>query len=654
MGSREASWALPTIRWPDSWTGLLSRARAAVARINDLAPLLESHSDARLRRDFLSLRYRAGCGEPLLQLLPETYALVREAGRRAKGMRHYDVQLLGGVVIFNGAVAEMRTGEGKTLTATLPMTLAALANRGAHLATANDYLAARDAELMRPIYHLLGLEVGVVEAATPRPQRRLAYAADLTYSTAKELGFDFLRDRLLENELDQTAAGISLAAMLGQQTRQGGSGVVQRDRFFALVDEADSILIDEARTPLIVSSIAHHDHSQQAALHKWAYETAAALERDVDYTYHAKTYQATLTETGRRGVRQAVAPSELAAVEMFELYRRVECALRVAHQFVLDRDYVVRDDEIVIIDENTGRPAEGRKWRDGVHQAVEAREGVPISPETGEAARVTIQSFFLDYEQLAGMTGTAANSRHELRHIYQLQVASIPTHRPEQRIRLPDRVFLAMDDKWRAVAARVESLRESGRPVLIGCKSIERSESLARVLSDAGIEHYVLNARFLEREAQLVAQAGQAGRVTVATNMAGRGTDIELGEGVDELGGLHVIGSELHDSARIDRQLVGRCGRQGDPGSYEQFHSLDDQVLKVGLGEMKAERVRARASALAARGESLDSLARLFRVAQRKIEQRHYQSRKLLLQAEKRRQDLQRQMGQDPFLEAAE
>jgi len=626
-----------------------------VARINDIEPRFASLDDSEICRESLSLRYRAGCGEALSALLPEAYALVREASRRTKGMRHYDVQMLGGTIIFGGAVAEMQTGEGKTLTATLPMYLAALAGQGAHLATANDYLAARDAEIMRPVYELLGLSVGVVEASTPRPQRRLAYHADMTYGTAKEFGFDFLRDRLFADDLDDTAPSATLRSMLGQPAVDRQRNVVQRERYFALVDEADSILIDEARTPLIVSSLPGDDDHKRIALYRWASDAAVDLELESDYVYQPKAKQAVLTKTGRRRVRQRLTPEALASVEMFELYQQVECALKVNHEFQRDRDYVVRDGEVVIVDEFTGRTADGRKWRQGIHQAVEAREGLAITTDAGEAARVTIQNFFLGYDQLAGMTGTASTSRRELRRIYSLRVDVIPTHKPSRRERLDDRVFLDAEHKWRAIADRVAELHASGRPVLVGAKSIDRSESLSAELTRQGLPHEVLNAHHLEREATLIAAAGQRGRITVATNMAGRGTDIELGGGVQELGGLHVIGTELHDSARIDRQLIGRCGRQGDPGSYEQFMSLDDEILETGLGPSKAKAVRRQGEALAVRGEEqLLQFAPLFRKAQRRVELAHFRNRKILMQLEQRCQELQRQMGQDPYLEATQ
>ncbi len=626
-----------------------------VARINDLEARYEPLDRREICRESLSLKYRAGCGEPLAAMLPEAYALVREASRRAKGMRHYDVQVLGGAILFGGAVAEMQTGEGKTLTATLPMYLASLAGMGAHLATANDYLAARDAEIMRPVYELLGLDVGVVEASTPRPQRRLAYHADLTYGTAKEFGFDFLRDRLFGDDLDDSAPSASLRSMLGQASVDGRRNIVQRTRHFALVDEADSILIDEARTPLIVSSLPGDDDLQRIALYRWASSAAVDLEQPSDYSYDAKLKQAVLTNDGRRRVRQRLTPEALASVEMFEMYQQVECALKVNHEFQRDRDYVVRDGEVVIVDEFTGRTAEGRKWRQGIHQAVEAREGLEITNDAGEAARVTIQNFFLGYQQLAGMTGTASSSRPEFRRIYSLRVDVIPTHNPSQREHQCDRVFIDATHKWRAVAERVAELHGQGRPVLVGAKSIDRSETLSEELTRHGLPHDVLNARQLKHEAALVAAAGQRGRIIVATNMAGRGTDIELGEDVLSLGGLHVIGTELHDSARIDRQLIGRCGRQGDPGSYEQFMSMDDEILATGLGADKAISLRRQAAEFADDdGKQLAQFAPLFRKAQRRVELAHFRSRKLLLQVEKQRQELQKQMGQDPYLEAAQ
>lgn len=618
-----------------------------VPQINQFEPELESLDDSQLRKNSLSLRYRAHANEPLEKLLPEAFALVREAAHRALGMRHYDVQLLGGVAMHFGAVAEMQTGEGKTLTATLPMYLAALSGKGAHLATANDYLARRDADWMRPAYELLGLSVGVVESSTPRGQRRQAYQCDVTYGTAKEFGFDFLRDRLIDRRAAD-GGGRLLAEMLGHTDGPPPDEPVQRALHFALIDEADSILIDEARTPLIVSSLPGESERAAAALYRWAASVQHRFNEHDHYEYKHAQRTVTLNAAGRRLLRELSKPEALVEVGMLDLYEHVERAIKVKREFLPDRHYVVREGEIVIVDEFTGRLAEGRKWRVGIHQAVEAQEGVEISIESGDAARIAIQDLFLRYSRLAGMTGTAANSGPELQRIYKVFVAAVPTNRPPRREGLPDLVFGTAEHKWRAIVEEAAEIHATGRPVLVGTRSIDKSERLSRMLTEAGLIHQVLNARHSAAEAELVASAGQAGKITVATNMAGRGTDIKLGPGVVELGGLHVICTELHESQRIDRQLIGRCGRQGDPGTYRQFLALDDDILRAGFGPRRADRYRDQG--LRSQGP-FHHLASLFRQAQARVEREHFRQRKLLLHFEHDRRKLQEQMGQDPYLD---
>ncbi len=646
ISTRLASW---TKRLP-VFTAQAARSRWSrlVGRINSLESALQSSSEEELRRQSLSLRYRALSGESHLALLPEAFALMREAASRTLGMRHFDVQLLGGIAMCHGAIAEMQTGEGKTLTATLPLYLAALEDKGAHLATANDYLAARDAAIMRPAYKLLGMTVGVIESSTARPLRQKAYRCDVTYAASREFGFDFLRDRLLLGRQGTTNRDL-LGGMLGQRPSGTASDPVQRSQHFILVDEADSILIDEARTPLIVSSLPGNSQDAAAALYRWAATVTAAFEEAIDYEYDHKERSVTLRPPGRRKVRELEKPDAIDAIAMFDIYEHVERAIKVDREFFLDRHYIVRDGEIVIVDENTGRLAEGRKWRDGIHQAIEAREGVTVSVKTGEAARVTVQDFYLRYERLCGMTGTAATSRRELKRIYQAAVSVIPTNRPPLRKCWPDKVFGTSEEKWQAIVGEVAEQHALGRPVLIGTRSIDKSEILARLLRQAGIEHHVLNARRHAEEAKIVASAGELGRVTVATNMAGRGTDIKLGERVREAGGLHVICTELHESARIDRQLVGRCARQGDPGSFRQFMALDDDIIKAGLGPRAATRYERIGTATPG---PCDRYARVMRSAQAKVESQHYRQRRLLLYHEKERRKTQRQMGQDPYLDA--
>ena len=628
--------------------GRLAEWSTLIGAVAAFEPQLQALSNDELRKRSLALRYRAKSREPLQRLLPEAYALVRESAKRTVNMRHFDVQILGGAAIHHRVVAEMQTGEGKTLTATLPLYLMALTGQGVHLATVNDYLAERDAQWMAPIYRLLGLSIGMVLTPMNTPQRRAAYACDITYGTAKEFGFDFLRDRLL---LRRTSEGQSdlMAQMLGHGGDAGGDKPVQRPHHFALVDEADSVLIDEARTPLIISAAPTADQRAEVELFRWSAQAVSQFVEEDHYTYDHEKKTAELTADGRRLVRNLPRTPGLQSVGMLRLYEFIDRALRAERSFTLDREYVIRDGEIVIVDEFTGRLSEGRKWRDGLHQAIEAKENQEVTIDTGHAARVTIQDYFQRYPHLAGMTGTAIDSARELQKIYRLRVVPIPTNRPPIRQRLPAQIHGAVDAKNRAIVAEIVRIHEQGRPMLVGTRSIDKSEVLSRLLTAAGVTHQVLNARQVAVEAEIIAAAGQRGRVTVATNMAGRGTDIRLGEGVAELGGLHVILTEMHDSARIDRQLIGRCGRQGDPGSYCQFLALDDDILLAGLGPDKAERL---AETGRNNSGSLDALARLFRKAQRRIERRHFRDRKALMYHEKERKKLQKQMGQDPYLDS--
>jgi preprotein translocase subunit SecA len=622
------------------WTSLLPK----IAR---LEPELQKLGSEQLRKRSLSLRYRARSGEPLTRLMVEGYALVREAARRTVNMRHFDVQLLGGIAMFHRSIVEMQTGEGKTLAATLPLYLHGLLGKGAHLATVNDYLARRDAEWMRPVYETLGMTVGVVETMMSQPHRRAAYACDVTYGTAKEFGFDFLRDRLLLRRISEGQSDL-LGGMLGKGPAAKNEKPVQGDPYFALVDEADSILIDEARTPLIISALPTEEERLAVECYKWSSSVVGEFVEDDDYEYDHEKKTAELSREGRQKVRLLSKPPAMDTVGMVNIYQYIERAIMVDREYHHDRQYVVRDGEIVIVDEFTGRLAEGRKWRDGIHQAVEAKQGVEVTVATGQAARITIQDFFLRYEHLAGMTGTAMGSARELRRIYRCHVLPIPTNRPAIRRRLADQVFGNADSKWAAVVEEVCQLHAAGRPVLIGTRSIDKSEELSRLLNAAGIKHEVLNANHIAAEADIVAGAGQQSRVTVSTNMAGRGTDIKLGEGIAGLGGLHVICTEMHDASRVDRQLIGRCGRQGDPGTFRQYMALDDDLLLAGLGPKKADRLKELGEKSAG---TFHHLRGLFRKAQRKVERRHFQQRKSLMYFEKERKKTQRQMGQDPYLD---
>ncbi len=565
----------------------IARWQGILPKVASYEEELQALSAFDVRKRSLSLRYRLKSHEPVDQLLPEAFALVREAGRRALNMRHFDVQILGGVAMHNRSIAEMQTGEGKTLTATLPLYLAALEGKGAHLATVNDYLARRDADWMRPLYEMLGITVGVIETQMNQAQRRKAYACDITYGTAKEFGFDFLRDRLLMRRIGEGQSDF-LGGMLGINSDPSGERPVQRTPYFVLVDEADSILIDEARTPLIISALPSEAQLIAVECYKWAASVADQFNEDEHYDYDHELRSIELTSEGRRLVRVLSKPDAMHAVGMFNIYEYIERAVKVEREFFRDRQYVVRDGEVVIVDEFTGRAAEGRKWRAGLHQAVEAAEDdVEVTAEAGQAARVTVQDYFQLYPHLAGMTGTATSSAGELRKIYKLRVLGIPTNRPAIRERWPDRVYGTEEEKWHAIVEEVCEQHATGRPVLIGTRSIDKSEILARLLKRKNVQHDILNANHIEQEAEIVSKAGQRERVTVSTNMAGRGTDIKLGEGVLELGGLHVIMTEMHDSARIDRQLAGRCGRQGDPGTFRVYLSLEDELL-LGLGPEKA------------------------------------------------------------------
>lgn len=649
-----------------SWIGgpinrLIARWGLLVPKIAAFEPELIQLDDYQLRKRSLAVRYRAKAGEPLVRLLPEAYALVREAGRRTLNMRHFDVQILGGIAMFHHSIVEMQTGEGKTLTATLPMYLYGLLGKGCHLATVNDYLARRDADWMTPIYKALGLTVGVVETPMQRPERAKAYASDVTYGTAKEFGFDFLRDRLLLRRIREGQSDL-LGGMLEQRRSDSDEKPVQRDPYFALVDEADSILIDEARTPLIIAAIPSEEERRAVTCFEWSARTCSQFVDDEDYEFDHEKKKVELNREGRQKARTLPKPDTMDTVGMVNIYQYLERAILVDREYHLDRQYVLRDGEIIIVDEFTGRLSEGRKWRDGIHQAVEAKEKVrqdlegvregegecKVGMASGQAARITIQDFFLRYENLSGMTGTAMVSAAELHKIYRCRVLPIPTNRPAIRQKLPTAVFGTAEAKWAAVVDEICRLHAEGRPLLIGTRSIDKSEHLSRLLTERSVEHQVLNANHIAAEAEIIAQAGHRGRVTVSTNMAGRGTDIKLAPDVTELGGLHVICTEMHDSGRIDRQLIGRCGRQGDPGTHRQFLALDDELLAAGLGPKKGDRLKSLGEQAA---RTLDSYAGLFRRAQRKVERRHFRDRRLLMYHEKERKKMHRQLGQDPYLD---
>jgi preprotein translocase subunit SecA len=630
-----------------TYAGRFSRFAVLVERVNALEPAIERCTDEELKAKAHELRLRARQGDSLNSLLVEAFALVREAAKRAIGQRQFDVQVVGGMAIHHRCIAELETGEGKTLVATMPAFLNALPGKGVHVVTVNDYLARRDAEWMGPIYQLLGLTVGCIQTGQSDSARRTAYACDITYGTSKELGFDFLRDELKRLRLGGDAHRKSFEQVyLGRGGHVEAEMPVQRTHHYAIVDEADSILIDEARTPLIIGAN-NQPTQEEAAAYYGADQLAATLVRVKDYKYDPLERKAELTATGRRKVQAVAAHSAFVTLTVDGLYEYVERALRAQIAYLRDRDYVAVDGEVVIVDEFTGRMMPGRQWQDGLHQAIQAKEKLEITLETITAARVTVQDFFKRYKKLAGMTGTASSDASELRRIYKVGVFRVPTNRPCRRVWMPDRVFSTEEEKFRAVADQIIEWNHKGVPVLVGTRSIEKSERLSTLLAAGGIEHQILNAKNHEIEAQIVAQAGQRGRVTVATNMAGRGTDIKLGEGVAELGGLHVIGTERHEARRIDRQLAGRCARQGDPGMAQFFVSMDDEIVEA-FGEKPAARLRKRYKG---RGE-LTSLRmrRLFVAAQRRKERQHFRDRKLLMHYEKQRAEMRKNMGLNPVL----
>jgi preprotein translocase subunit SecA len=484
-------------------------------------------------------------------------------------------------------------------------------------------------------------------------QRREAYHCDVTYGTAKEFGFDFLRDRLLlrkirEGEHDLLGAMLEGSANQEQQSQQDEKPV-QRDPFFALIDEADSILIDEASTPLIISALPTEDEKMEVECYKWASQIASQFKEDLDYEYDHEKRKVDLTKAGRMKARLIDKPSALDETGLYHIYEFVQRAIFVDREYQRDEHYVVRGGEIVIVDEFTGRLGEGRKWRDGIHQAVEAKEGVEVTVATGQAARVTVQDYFLRFDNLAGMTGTAAASKGELRKIYRCKVIPVPTNRPPKRKKLPTQIFATELGKWNAIVREVTEIHQTGRSILIGTRTIEKSIILSALLKKAGIEHKVLNAYHVAEEAEIVARAGEWGKVTVSTNMAGRGTDIKIPDDVKNLGGLHVICTEMHESARIDRQLIGRCGRQGDPGTYRQYLSMEDELLEKAFGPKKAKKYKQWGQRHS--NYNCNHRIGLFRRAQRKVETKSFRNRKTMLYYEKERKKIQRAMGQDPYLD---
>ncbi|MBO1391534.1 preprotein translocase subunit SecA [Vibrio cholerae] len=630
----------------------LRRLRKIVKEINNYEPAFEALSDEELKAKTVEFRQRIEQGENLDQLLPEAFATVREASKRVFGMRHFDVQLIGGMVLHGGQIAEMRTGEGKTLTATLAAYLNALPGKGVHIVTVNDYLAKRDAETNRPLFEFLGMTVGVNIPNMPQPAKKEAYQADILYGTNNEFGFDYLRDNMAFRPEDR----------------------VQRARFFAVVDEVDSILIDEARTPLIISGPAEDSSDLYIRINKLIpllqkqdKEDSEEYRGDGHFTVDEKSKQVHLTETGQEFVEELLVKNgmmqegdTLYSPANISLLHHVNAALRAHVLFEKNVDYIVTPDgEVVIVDEHTGRTMPGRRWSDGLHQAVEAKEGVKIQNENQTLASITFQNYFRLYEKLSGMTGTADTEAFEFQQIYGLETVVIPTNKPMVRNDMPDVVYRSEAEKFAAIIEDIKLRVEKGQPVLVGTVSIEKSELLSNALKKAGIKHNVLNAKFHEKEAEIVAEAGKPGAVTIATNMAGRGTDIVLGgswqakvekldnptqdqidaikaewkqvhDQVLQAGGLHIIGTERHESRRIDNQLRGRSGRQGDAGSSRFYLSMEDTLLRIFTSDRMAALIQSGMD----EGEAIESkmLSRSIEKAQRKVEGRNFDIRKQLLE----------------------
>ncbi len=614
-----------------------------VQRINALEPTFEALSDEALRNKTSEYRHRLARGGKIDDVLPEAFATVREAAKRVLGQRHYDVQLMGGMILHQGKIAEMRTGEGKTLVATLPTYLNALESRGVHVITVNDYLAKRDSEWMGQVYRFLGLSVGVIVHGLYDNERRQAYAADVTYGTNNEFGFDYLRDNMKYS--------------LGE--------MVQRGHRFAIVDEVDSILIDEARTPLIISG----PTEDRSEFYK-SIDAIIPLLRPEHYEHDEKQRSVTFTEAGSERIEEMLVERGLLQGSLYEpanitIVHHANQALRAHKLFSRDKDYIVKDTEVVLIDEFTGRMMAGRRLSEGLHQAIEAKEGVQIQPENQTLASITFQNYFRLYDKLGGMTGTASTEAAEFGDIYKLDVIEVPTNRPVKRVDIDDEVYRTAKEKYKAVIADIEETHRKQQPVLVGTVSIEKSEFLSTMLKQRGIPHQVLNARYHEQEAQIVAQAGVPGAVTIATNMAGRGTDIQLGGNVDmrlkaalkgdetpdqiaqlkrqitvdvelkkrialEAGGLYVLGTERHESRRIDNQLRGRTGRQGDPGKSKFYICLEDDLLRI----FAAERLDAIMRGLGIQeGEAIIHpwMNKALETSQRRVEQRNFEIRKNLL-----------------------
>ncbi len=586
---------------------LIKQYRKEVQKINALESTYESLSDEALQNAFSELKERVQNGEDSLQgVLHKSFAITREASKRTLGMRHFDVQLIGGMVLNNGRIAEMKTGEGKTLVATLAVCLNALCGRGVHVVTVNDYLAQRDAKELEPLYNFLGFSVGIITSDIRDDNQRLqAYACDVVYGTNNEFGFDYLRDNM-KYDLTQK---------------------VQREHYFVIIDEVDSILIDEARTPLIISGPVNRtlEHYQLAN------SVAQKLQNEVDFSIDEKNRVILLNEEGIKKAESLFKVDNLYSIENAALSHHLDQALKANYLFIKDKDYVVQNNEVVIVDEFTGRLSEGRRFSEGLHQAIEAKEKVDIKEESQTLADITFQNYFRLYEKLSGMTGTAQTEASEFLQIYNLEVVSIPTNIPVQRKDLNDLIYKSEREKFNALITKITELHKKGQPVLVGTASIEKSEVLHELLKKQRIPHTVLNAKQHSKEAEIIKDAGMKGAVTIATNMAGRGVDIKINDEIRELGGLYIIGTERHESRRIDNQLRGRAGRQGDPGASQFYLSLEDSLLRI-FGSDKIKGIMERLGLKD--GEHIESslVTRSVESAQKKVENLHFESRKHLLE----------------------
>ena len=582
----------------------VKRIQPLVNQINDLEPEFKKLSDEELQHKTIEFKERLEKGETLDDILVEAYATVREASVRVLGMRHFDVQLIGGIVLHQGRIAEMKTGEGKTLVATLPSYLNGLTGNGVHVVTVNDYLAKLQGEWMGELYTFLGLSTGIILHGLTNEERREAYLCDITYGTNNEFGFDYLRDNMVVYEKD----------------------MVQRKLNFSIVDEVDSILIDEARTPLIISG----EGDKSTEMYKVADLFVKRLKNEVDYTVDEKAHSAILTEDGINKVEKYFNLDNYGDTSHMELQHHINQALKANSLFKADKDYMVKDGEIVIVDSFTGRLMEGRRYSDGLHQAIEAKENVDVLKESKTLATITFQNYFRMYNKLSGMTGTALTEENEFRSTYNLDVVVIPTNMPLIRKDQPDLVYKTVEGKYRGLVQEIAETYQTGQPILVGTTSVEKSELVSELLKRVQIPHQVLNARYHDKEAEIVSHAGEQGAVTIATNMAGRGTDIKLGEGVVELGGLKILGTERHEARRIDNQLRGRAGRQGDPGESRFYISLEDDLMRIFGGDTLKNRV----SKLGlGDDEAIESkmVSSAIENAQKKVEGNNFDARKQLL-----------------------